>query len=175
MPIDRIDTELKTLVARFPASGYIAVNKGIETVILRLREGTNEIRFIVPEGSVVPAFTVAIGKAVLARMTDDQLEAILPEQATCAHPVYSLSKERLLEEIYEIRHRRWAELRDQAQRGVDAVAIAIKPAEGETIGMALSFMVTTRMGVRHDIVDAMLEVGTLLGNALGDPFWRQES
>ena len=175
LPVDRIDTEIKRLVARFPASGYVAVNKGINTLILRMREGTSPVRFIVPEGSVVPAFTVAIGKAVMARMTDQELEALLPERATCETPFYDLSKERLMEELQEIRRRRWADLRDMAQRGVDAVGIAIKPDGGEVIGMALSFMATMPMTTRHDVVDAMLEVGTTLGTALGDPFWRLEN
>jgi len=175
LPVDRIDEEIKALVARFPASGYVAINKGLDTLILRMREGTSAVRFIVPEGSVVPAFTVAIGKAVLARMTDQELESLLPERAVCDQPFYDLSKERLMDELQEIRRRRWSDLRDMAQRGVDAVGIAIKPAGGEAIGMALSFMATMPMSVRHDIVDAMIDVGTALGTALGDPFWRHEA
>lgn len=175
LPVDRVDAEIKSLVARFPASGYIAINRGIDTVILRLREGTNAVRFIVPEGSVVPAFTVAIGKAILARMTDQDLVSCLPERAHCDQPYYDLSKERLIAELQEVRQRRWADLRDMAQRGVDAIGIAIQPAGGDTIGLALSFMATTPTATRHDIVDAIIEVGTTLGTALGDPYWQRST
>ncbi len=173
LPVDRVDEEIKSLVARFPASGYVAINRGIDTLILRMREGTSPVRFIVPEGSVVPAFTVAIGKAILARLTEQELETLLPPRLTCAQPFYDLSKGRLLEELTEVRRRRWSDLRDMAQRGVDAVGIAIKPDGGEPIGLALSFMATMPMTMRHDVVDAMLEVGMAVGTALGDPFWHR--
>lgn len=173
LPMDRIDAAIKALVARFPASGYIAINRGIDTVILRLREGTSAVRFIVPEGSVVPAFTVAIGKAILARMSDQELAELLPERATCADPFYDLSREDLMLELAEARQRRWADLRDMAQRNVDAIAIAITPAGGDPIALALSFMISTPSVTREEIIDALLEVGTTLGTALGDPYWRE--
>lgn len=172
LPVDRIDAAIKALVARFPASAYIAINRGIDTVILRLREGTSPIRFIVPEGSAVPAYSVAIGKAILARLTDHELAELLPERATCADPFYDMPKESLIAELVEARQRRFADLRDMAQRGVDAIGIAIKPAGGDTIGLALSFMISTPAGMRNEIIEALMEVGTTLGTALGDPYWR---
>lgn len=43
-----------------------------------MRESHTAIRFIVPEGSIVSAYTVAIGKDILARMSDEQLKKALP-------------------------------------------------------------------------------------------------
>lgn len=173
LPVDRIDTELKALVNRFPASGYIAINKGIDTVVLRMREGTNPLRFIVPEGSIVPAFTVAIGKAVLTRLSDAELEAQLPDRARCDNPFYDLSKAELLAEIREGRARRWMELRDMAGRGIDAVATSVQPAGGEPIGIALSFMTSAATpAMKLEMRDALLNVARTLGVSLGDSYWQ---
>lgn len=174
-PVDRIDAELKTLLSRYPASGYIAINRGIDTVVLRMREGTSAIRFIVPEGSIVPAFSVGIGKAILARLSDGELEDLLPAHAHCDEPFYDLPKDRLMEELQEIRQRRWADLRDMAHRGVDAVAIAIKPEEGDAVGIALSFMTSTAGCYRDEMIEALLQIGERLGPALGDAYWRPRS
>jgi DNA-binding IclR family transcriptional regulator len=172
-PIDRIDTELKALVARFPATAYVAINKGLDTMILRMREGTSLIRFVVPEGSVIPAFTVAIGKAILARRDDTELQALLPARAMCDNPFYEKSKAELLAELLEGRARGWLELHDMAGRGVQALAIAIKPAGGDVIGLAFSFMSTTLPEIREEMLEALMTLGKTLGVALGDDYWRQ--
>lgn len=173
LPIDRIDAELKTLVNRFPASGYIAINKGIDTVVLRMREGISPLRFIVPEGSIVPAFTVAIGKALLARLTDAELEVQLPARARCDNPFYDMAKADLLAEIAEGRQRKWLDLRDMAGRGIEAVATSIQPAGGEPIGIALSFMTSTApVSARLEMRDALLNLARGLGVSLGDSYWQ---
>lgn len=173
LPIDRIDSELKALVNRFPASGYLAINKGVDTVVLRMREGSSPLRFIVPEGSIVPAYTVAIGKAVLARLSDSELEARLPERARCDNPFYDLSKGELLAELRQGRERKWFELRDMAGRGIDAVATSVQPAGAEPIGIALSFMTSTASAAdKAEMRDALLHVARTLGLSLGDSYWQ---
>lgn len=171
LPIDRIDAELKSALSRLPASGYVSINKGMETVILRMREGVSQVRFVVPEGSVVPAFTVAIGKAVLSRLSDAELDRIVPAHLHSDDPYYDLSKSDFLAELREGRARRWIELRDMANRGVAAFAAALIPTGGEPIGFAFSFMANTPEPVRAEMLDMLLGIGKTLGPALGDDYW----
>jgi len=171
-PIDRIDTAIREALKRFPATGYIAINRGVETVILRMRESQTAIRFVVPEGSIVPAFTVAIGKAIMARMTDQQIAERLPEVAISDDPYYRKSREALIEELQVGRQRHYFELFDMAGRAVDAVATTIAPADGDPIGFAFSFVANTPAETKQEMIEWLLATGQSLGQVLGDPYWR---
>lgn len=172
VPLDRIDGHLKALVARFPASGYIAINRGLDCIILRMREGSWNVRFIIPEGSVLPAFTVAVGKAILARLDADELRALIPPRLVCTSPHYVATKRAFLDELAEVRERGWADLNDMAGRGIDAIAIAVRVSDVEAIGIALSFMsATTTAAKRAEMVDSLLAVGRDLGSTFRDEAW----
>lgn len=174
VPLDRIDEQLRKLVRRFPASGYIAINRGLECIILRMREGIRTVRFVIPEGTILPAFTVAIGKAILSRMEDDALDRLLPDPIVNADPFYEMSKADFLAELRQGRDRGHVELRDMADRGIDAIAIAARVSDEETIGIALSFMVaTTAPATRQAMVESMTALGRELGDVFRDRYWQQ--
>ncbi|MDQ3559246.1 MAG: helix-turn-helix domain-containing protein [Pseudomonadota bacterium] len=176
VPLDRIDGQLGKLVRRFPASGYIAINRGLDCIILRMREGVRAVRFVIPEGSILPAFTVAIGKAILSRCDDDELRRRLPDRLVNEDPYYDLSRQDFLLEIAEGRARGWLDLRDMAGRGIDAVAIAVKVSDEETIGVALSFMTaTTAPAIREAMIDSLASLGRELGAIVRDRYWDQFS
>lgn len=170
-PVDRVDDLIKSALTTLPATGYIAVNKGLNTIVLRMREGASPVRFVVAEGSVVPAYTVAIGKALLSRLSDQDLEAMIPSHLRNETPYYEMSKSDFIAELKRGRERRWLRLHDMAERGVEAFGAAIRPTGDEAIGFAFSIMATTPPQVQQDILDALLNIGQTLGVALGDEFW----
>jgi DNA-binding IclR family transcriptional regulator len=172
VPFDRIDGHLKELVTQFPASGYVAKNRGLDCIILRMREGVAHVRFVIPEGSVLPAFTVAIGKAVLSRLDEAELKALVPARLTNVTPHYVASRREFLAELAEARERGWSELRDMANRGIDAIGIAVRLSDVETIGIALSFMAaTTSAATRQQMIDRLLALGRELGGIFRDEYW----
>lgn len=172
VPLDRIDSHLKDLVGRFPASGYIAKNVGLDCIILRMREGSAHVRFVIPEGSVLPAHTVAVGKAILSRRDEAELRDVLPARLTNETPYYSASRRAFLAELAEARARGWTELRDMANRGIDAIGIAVRLSDEETIGIALSFMsATTSPATRQQMIERMLALGRELGAVFRDEAW----
>ncbi len=172
LPVDRIDREISALVGSFPATGYVAVLRGVDVVILRLREGTHPLRYVYHEGTALPAFITAIGKALLARLPEETLDALLPAEAVYPPLSYRVPKAALTEEIARYRHRGWAELHDWAGRGIDAVAVAIRPQGREPIGCALSFMQQAVDAPLHArMIEAMLRLARTIGTSVGDPAW----
>lgn len=172
MPLDRIDGHLRRLVARFPASGYIAINRGLDCIILRMREGSANVRFVIPEGTILPAYTVAVGKALLSRYNEERLRELVPARLTCKTPHYSATRQEFLEELAAARDRGWADLNDMASRGIDAIGISVRMSDEETIGIALSFMsATTTAAGRAEMVRCMLELGRELGAVFRDDYW----
>lgn len=172
LPVDLADRGVSTLVERFPATGYVAALAGADAVILRLREGTHPLRYVQPEGVRLPAYLTAIGKALLSRLTPSELEALLPP--VLSHPPlrYHASRDELIAELAAYRERGWAELKDQAFRGIDAVAVAVRPPAGQPLGMALCYM---QADVPSADVTAMVEALRGLAREVaapaGDAYW----
>lgn len=169
LPINMIDEHLEMLLEQFPASGYVAVLNGLDCVILRMREGHNPIRLVLREGSIVPAYTVAIGRAMLSRLDPAELEALLPVSVTHIQPDYQASKAEILAEIATYREQGWADLRNLAPRGIGAVGVALRGEGQPPVGCALCFMSsTTSHESVAELTEALLQMAKSIGQAIGD-------
>lgn len=172
LPVDRIDQRLTLLAGEFPATGYVAVLHGPDAVMLRVREGMHPMRFIQREGASIPAFVTAIGKALLARLSDAELLRLLPEELVHEPLGYRASRDEVLAELELYRRRGWAELRDPAYRGIDAVAVALRPKGREVIACALCYMQAI-VGAAEvaRMVQALVGLARELAPTLDDPYW----
>ncbi|HMS78022.1 MAG TPA: helix-turn-helix domain-containing protein [Burkholderiaceae bacterium] len=166
------DEALRDLVARHPATGYLACLDGLETIILRVRESPTPVRFVVSEGTRLPAFVTAIGKALLSRLDSQQLLTLLPERLTHRPLSVSMTRAALLRELGESRERGWTELVDQAGRGIGAAAVAVGAPNGRTVGIALSWMERDMTRARHRrAVAELLAAARTVGRRVRDPYW----
>lgn len=172
LPVDLADRGVSALVERFPATGYVAVLDGADAVILRLREGTHPLRYVQPEGVRLPAHLTAIGKALLSRLGAGELEGLLPPDLSHPPLRYHVSRGELIAELATYRARGWAELKDQAFRGIDAVAVAVRPRGAQPLGMALCYL---QAGIGESDVAGMVEALKRLAREVaapvGDFYW----
>ncbi|MFG3439754.1 IclR family transcriptional regulator [Nonomuraea sp. NPDC047897] len=76
-------------------------------------------------GRRLPAHVTALGQALLAQLTDDEVKAVLPGplQAMTKHTITDLVK--LTEELDQVRTRGWAYEREQGTPGVACVAVTV--------------------------------------------------
>jgi DNA-binding IclR family transcriptional regulator len=166
------DDALRDLVARHPATGYLAYLDGLETIIVRVRESPVPVRYVVSEGTRLPAFVTAIGKALLMRLDSQQLLALLPERLVHRPLSVSITRAALLRELAEARERGWTELVDSADRGIGAAAVAIGAPQGRTIGVALSWMRRDMTRPRHRrAVAELLSAARTVGRRVRDAYW----
>ena len=166
------DEALRELVVRHPATGYLAVLDGAETIIVRVRESPAPVRVVVSEGTRLPAFVTAIGKALLMRLDSQQLLTLLPERLVYRPLSVSMSRAALLRELQQARERGWTELVDHADRGIGAAAVAIAAPRGRAIGIALCWMRHDVARARHRrIVAEMLGAARTVGRRVRDPYW----
>jgi DNA-binding IclR family transcriptional regulator len=169
---DLADEALRDLVARHPATGYLAYLHDTETVIARVRESPVPVRYVVSEGARLPAFVTAIGKALLMRLTPQELLAVLPERLAHRPLSFSATRAQLLRELQASSQRGWAELVDQADRGIGAAAVSVVPPQGRAIGIALCWMArdvgATR---RRRIVGELVGAARTIGRRVRDPYW----
>ena len=182
LPVDLADRGVSALVERFPATGYVAALAGADAVILRLREGTHPLRYVLAEGTRLPACLTAIGKAMLSRLGPAELETLLPP--ALSHPPlrYHASRGELIAELSTYRDRGWAELKDQAFRGIDAVAVAVRPPGAPPLGMALCYLQAAVAGAdvpaaavpTADVaamVEALRQLAREVAAPAGDGYW----
>jgi DNA-binding IclR family transcriptional regulator len=162
------DESLRELVARHPATGYLAYLDGLETIIVRVRESPVPVRFVVSEGTRLPAFVTAL----LTRLDSQQLLTLLPERPSYRPLSVSTTRAALLRELQQARERGWTELVDHADRGIGAAAVAVGAPEGRTIGLAMCWMQRDMTRTRHRrTVAALLGAARSIGRRVRDPYW----
>jgi DNA-binding IclR family transcriptional regulator len=171
--LDMVEAEVAALVDATGFTGYVCVLNGADIIVLRIRHGNYPVRMVFEPGLRIPAFATAVGKALLARQSDDELRAVLP-------PVLAYERTRLrrpiakfLGELAGVRDRRWAEARQETVQGMGAVACAVGSSDQQQpIGFALSFPVNAVSSKsRIEIVQQVVAVATHIAERTGDPIW----
>src|SRR5581483_2715741 len=74
--MDLADRELRAICAATRHTGYISILDGAEVLVLRMFPGREALRVVTPLGSRAAAFATANGRALLARLSDDQVRAL---------------------------------------------------------------------------------------------------
>lgn len=170
--LEAADESLRELVTRHPATGYLAFLDGLDTVIVRVRESPTPVRFVVSEGTRLPAFVTAIGKALLMRLDSQQLLSLLPDRLVYRPLSVSITRGALLRELNQARERGWTELADASGRGIGAAAVAVAAPPGRTVGIALCWMLRDMPRSRHRrTVAELLGAARAVGRRVRDPYW----
>jgi DNA-binding IclR family transcriptional regulator len=78
-------------------------------------------------GALLPAHTTAPGKALLAALPDEEVEALLPATLERLTPATITSRAKLLEELDRVRDTGIAYARGERTQGIDAIAVAVGP------------------------------------------------
>lgn len=176
--MDQVDEALADLVRRTGHTGYIAVLDGPNAVVLRNRQGSYPVRFVVEPGTRIPACVTGVGKALLARLPDDALRALYrglrqerdgPGKVRWALPTVDA----LLADLARVRTRGWALADQDTFPGIRAIAVAVGGGRGEKdLGVSLSYPVAgvsnaEEVAMRRLLLAAVRRVG----QSVGDPFW----
>jgi len=172
--LDLVEDAVGELVEQFGLTGYIGVLDGTDVVILRVRQGSYPVRFILEPGYRIPAFTTAIGAALLARFDDDTIVAMHPPVLHYETTDFSITIEDLVAELRQARRQGWTEARERTFPGFGAVATAVGAADGQqTLAFCLSYPTNARFDEQRDeMVARLLEKAERIGRGAGDPYWR---
>lgn len=171
--LDLVDDAVSELVEEFGLTGYTGVLNGTDVVILRVRQGWYPVRFVLEPGYRVPAWVTAIGKALLARASEDEVRRMHPE--VLHYPTTDVTRtiDDLLRELDEVRVRRWADAAETTFVGFGAVGVAVgKPEESQPVAFCLSYPTNAvKDDQRDEMVGRLLELGERIGRRCGDSFW----
>ncbi|NRQ38308.1 IclR family transcriptional regulator [Nonomuraea sp. NN258] len=116
---------LEDLRAEIGQTVHFARRDEAHVLYLATRESRDAHHVIPRVGRRLPAHVTALGQVLLAQLTDDEVEALLPREliALTEHTITDLTK--LTGELDQVRTRGWAYEREQGTPGVACVAVAV--------------------------------------------------
>ncbi|QIL83261.1 helix-turn-helix domain-containing protein [Diaphorobacter sp. HDW4A] len=173
---------LEQLSSRSGLTAYLSTLSGHDTVVLQRLNGNSPVQVLSSPGSRRDATSTAMGRVLLARLSDVELNALYAggeESSSSQLPIASQGAfstldqlQQCIDGIHEARH---AMVIDGPIPGVGAIAAAVRnPVDGELRGLCISFVSSlkpTAAQIERWRKLVMLEVGAL-GRRMGDPFWR---
>lgn len=125
---------MSALTAACGHASYLGVPASDHYVFLLACESTRSIRVTIEIGEQRPYHTGAIGKALLAGMSDDDIVArVGPDPLPQMTPYSITSLDHLMTQVSEIRRTGIARNQDEAILGTGSVAAGIRDAQGETV------------------------------------------
>ena len=116
---------LEVVRAESGYTSHFARLHGTEVVYLESRESQHSTRLVSRVGRTLPAHATALGKALLAELTADEVEALLPETLAALTPRTVTSRDELQAELAQIRGRGYASEVEEGTPGVRCVAAVI--------------------------------------------------
>src|SRR5262249_48779934 len=163
--------ELRAVCSRTGHTGYIAVLDGCEQVVLRIVPGSNPLRVVNPPGQRTPALTTSNGRAMLARLSDDDIRARVPVPYPKLPRTSPQNFRQLMDRLNEIRRTGVSEAADESIEGVGSQGFALASSEtGELIGIAVSYSVqATTAAERANVRSELGALADRLRRMTGDP------
>jgi DNA-binding IclR family transcriptional regulator len=114
---------LDALVAELDETVHLGRLDGTDIVYLAKRESTQQLRLFSAVGRRLPAYTTALGKALLAGLPDDQLDKHLPARLEAMTEATITDRRQLRAKLAEIRQRGWSS--DEGENAVGIACLAV--------------------------------------------------
>lgn len=170
--IGMAERALREVCIRTGHTGYIAVLDGAEQIVLRMVQGSHSLRVVNPPGQRTRAILTSNGRAMLARLSDAEIRARLPEPfPRDLPPTAPRSMTELMARIETIRRTGISEAMNESIEGVGSHGFALGSAEtGEMVGIAISYSSqATTEAERSQIREELRAMARSLGRMTGDP------
>ncbi|WP_192983212.1 IclR family transcriptional regulator [Pseudomonas sp. EggHat1] len=154
-------------------TGYIAVLEGCEGRVMRALPGKHFMHVVTPVGALSPAAETSVGRALLARESDEQVRSHYAEGYRVQSPGSPQTLDALLKELARIRSRGWSLARNEILPGISSLATTVcNKHRSETVGLCLSYpSLSEGQPCAPEVLAALIAVSRTLGETLGDSYW----
>lgn len=168
------------IVARVAAAsghmGYVSILDGVEVVAVTDHPGTHALRVASTFGRRLPAAASSTGRALLARRSDAEINALFtpfptPPSANAPGDVGAL-----LARIAAVREGGYACAIDEANRGVGAVSVAVgDPRGGAEVALCIAFPAALmseaeRIDLARELHEGAAQIARITGDVSFRPF-----
>lgn len=170
--IDMVTPFMSQLTKETTRTGYISILEGTNIKVMRVFPGSQFIQIVTPVGNIWPAAETAIGRALLARKTDVEIDEIYQQGYHVASLASPQTLDDLFTELNVIRNQQWAFACNENQLGISTIATSIcNKHMNEVIGLCLSAPSNPDCSLfSQDALDKLLDIAQWLAVALADDF-----
>ncbi len=123
--VGRAASVLESLRAEIGHTVHFARRDESSVIYLASRGSRQEVRRMHRVGRKLPCSVTALGQALLAELTDDEVRALLPETLDRVTENSITDHEQLIAELGEVRRRGWSLEREQGTVGVVCIATVV--------------------------------------------------
>lgn len=142
--IDRADAAVARVSVEVGHTGYISVRRGTDIVGVTAHPGRHALRVVTSIGERIAAFASSTGRALLARLPDDQVRELYADGFVPPSDTAPQDLDELLSRLKRTRREGYAESHDEAVRGVRSISVAVgDPASGDEVALCISFPAAT--------------------------------
>lgn len=172
--LDLVTNAVDRLVAEFGFTGHAGIAVGAERVLLVAKQGSYPLQHVAGVAERKPVFDSIIGRAILARRTNEEILALLQLEGA-EDVVNGLRRDTVLAEIEAIRRDRVALASSLITPGISSIGAAVAdPARGDVVGFCLSYPTAAAdEATCRRMHDEVHRLGTAIGQRMGDPVWMQ--
>lgn len=163
----------RRIAAKCGETVHMVVLEGKHVVYLVKVDSTHSIRLVSEVGRRLPAHCTAVGKALLATLSNDEIDALFPDDASLV-PMTANSistRDRLFKEMALIREQGWAEENGESNDGAACVAAPVYDRSGRCVSAISISVPTLRMDQekKKEYIDLVLQGSRELSASLGAP------
>lgn len=148
---------LNSLSEQFSEATHLGRLEGSDVVYLAKRESTHPLRMYSAVGRRLPAHATAMGKAMLAQRTWDEVDALLPDPLAALTVHTITSRPALRDELERVRERGYAVDDQESADMLRAVAVALPRVGNVANALSISAPVTRLEGKQVLVVAAALQ------------------
>ncbi len=171
--LELVERAVGRLVDEFGLTGYIGILDGADVVLVGVRQGTYPVRLVLPKGKRLPAHVTAVGVALLARLSDEDVQQLHPGEIVYGETEQVNSSADILELARRARDDGFARTVGITYRGFNALAVAVaNENDGHLISYSLSCpqeLDTPELNER--MRRRMIEEASEIGLGVGDRYW----
>jgi DNA-binding IclR family transcriptional regulator len=172
--VDAASPYMAQLSKQTQCTGYVSMLEDRDIMVMRMFPGRTYLQVITPAGSLLPAAETSIGRAMLARYSDQQVIARYREGYRVSSPNSPQTLDALLKCLSEIRETGWSFAHNETLQGISGLATSIaNKHRNEMVGLGLSFP-SPRDGdaLPAGIREGIVSVTRQLAEKLGDEYWQ---
>lgn len=158
--VDRADAVVARVAGEVGHTGYVSVRQGSDIVGVTAHPGRHALRVVTAIGERISAFASSTGRALLARLPDDEVRRLYPSGFAPPSATAPRDLDDLLRRLAIVRAEGYAESDDEAVRSVGAISVAVgDPATGEAVALCVSFPAATATAEERDTIIRSLSAG----------------
>ncbi|EIC84437.1 IclR family transcriptional regulator [Serratia sp. M24T3] len=172
--VDACSPYMVQLSKQTQCTGYISLLEGQDIMVMRMFPGRTYLQVVTPAGSLLPAAETAIGRAILARETDQQIIGRYQAGYRVNSPNSPQTLDELLTWLAEVRETGWSSANNETLQGISTLATSIaNKHRSETVGLCLSFPSPYEGdAVPAGIREGIMTVTRQIAEKLGDEYWQ---